>query len=208
MKLLRVRRHGRWRNVEIATLEDFQSLVGLHQSGAETVFQALANNSRPDLDDAPLDLFEHGDSDLRHDIALAMQRRQPIGKKAKFAPAMIKWLLTHPDPDFRWAAACFLTFSWDRRAARPLMRVVGNQDECVKVRGQAAEVRFWSLFALGKSRSRKGLRAVRSLLSDHTVCPGWWKINEEALDAEGWILGRPTPDRDCVSVGESHCPPS
>jgi hypothetical protein len=46
------------------------------------------------------------------------------------------------------------------------------------------------------TRSRRALRAARVLLYDHTVCPGWWKVSEEASDAVRLILGQPIPVRE------------
>lgn len=45
-------------------------------------------------------------------------------------------------------------------------------------------VRFWCCFALGSLRSNRAMKQLSKLRQDdHAICPGWWKISEEAADA-------------------------
>jgi len=57
-------------------------------------------------------------------------------------------------------------------------------------------IRFWCAFALGKMRYRPAIPALRRVVKrDRALCPGWWRVADEARDAIAWIEGRPTPGR-------------
>jgi HEAT repeat protein len=48
----------------------------------------------------------------------------------------------------------------------------------------SVEVRFWSIFALGRLKAKKSLPRLRQiLLSDKSTLPGWWSIKKEASEA-------------------------
>ena len=58
-------------------------------------------------------------------------------------------------------------------------------------------VRFWCCFALGQMRSKRAMSRLQSLRrEDHEVCPGWWKVSEEASDALHSIRTGYWPDHD------------
>jgi HEAT repeat protein len=56
----------------------------------------------------------------------------------------------------------------------------------------AAEVRFWSAFALGSMRCREALPVLRKVArADKGRFGNWWTVGEEAADAVDHINGRP-----------------
>ena len=63
------------------------------------------------------------------------------------------------------------------------------------LRDPAVQVRFWSVFALGQLGGRQARAAVRPLLADTALLPGWWTVGEEASDALLQIDGQHPPDR-------------
>lgn len=57
-------------------------------------------------------------------------------------------------------------------------------------------VRFWCCFALGSVRSERAIKPLARLRrSDQSVCPGWWKVSEEAADALHHIRTGSWPER-------------
>jgi HEAT repeat protein len=57
-------------------------------------------------------------------------------------------------------------------------------------------VRFWCAFALGAMPYPRAIPALRKLARrDTAVCPGWWRVCDEAADAVAHMEGRPTPER-------------
>jgi hypothetical protein len=57
-------------------------------------------------------------------------------------------------------------------------------------------VRFWCAFALGAMEYRPAIPALRRLASgDKAVCPGWWRVCDEASDAIDLMEGRDPPER-------------
>jgi len=57
-------------------------------------------------------------------------------------------------------------------------------------------VRFWAAFALGSMRARQAVPALRHLATtDQEVCPGWWRVGDEAGDAVISIEGGTPPER-------------
>ncbi len=57
-------------------------------------------------------------------------------------------------------------------------------------------VRFWCAFALGAMRYTSAMPALKELARrDKTVCPGWWRVCDEAADAIAVIEGRLPPER-------------
>ncbi|MGC4114480.1 MAG: hypothetical protein QM765_07690 [Myxococcales bacterium] len=74
-----------------------------------------------------------------------------------------------------------------RKAARTALKGLANPSPVV---------RFWCAFALGKMRHRPALPVLRRVAkSDRAVCPGMWRVCDEASDAIAWIEGRQAPDR-------------
>ncbi len=60
----------------------------------------------------------------------------------------------------------------------------------------AAEVRFWSAFALGSMRYRAALPILRKLArTDKGRFGNWWTVGDEAADAVDRINGQPLPIR-------------
>ena len=61
---------------------------------------------------------------------------------------------------------------------------------------KAVEVRFWACYAAGTLRMKSARPLLARLArSDSAVCPGWWRVSEEAADAIEWIHGRETEAR-------------
>ncbi len=57
-------------------------------------------------------------------------------------------------------------------------------------------VRFWCAFALGAMPCPSAIKALRKLARrDKAVCPGWWRVCDEAADAIALMEGRPVPER-------------
>jgi hypothetical protein len=142
-------------------------------------------------------LEKHPDPELRNDVLCSSF----IVNDRRAARTLVRVLSNRSEPlQLRQGAAARIAeqlgSSTDRRS-RVDKRLV--QAAVEGTRDPDPAIRFWSLFALGHVRwSRRGLRAVRRLLSDHTLCPGWWRISEEASDSVARIFGRPIPDRQCV----------
>lgn len=64
-------------------------------------------------------------------------------------------------------------------------------------------VRFWACYSLGSMRARSALRALRRIAhDDRTLCPGWWRVGEEAQDAITIINGGQPPQRE--RIGEDY----
>jgi HEAT repeat protein len=60
--------------------------------------------------------------------------------------------------------------------------------ECL--RDESPAVRFWSCFAVGQAKIRAALPILEDLRdNDHTFCPDWWYISEEAEDAIRGVKG-------------------
>ena len=60
-------------------------------------------------------------------------------------------------------------------------------------------VRFWCAFALGAMRHTPAVPALARLARrDKVVCPGWWRVCDEAADAVAVIEGRLPPERTPV----------
>jgi HEAT repeat protein len=144
---------------------------------------------------------------------------------AKKAVGPLSRGLYDSDPERRYVAAHILGWLENRRAVAPLIRSLEDPAQLELVRGMCAEslaylgstraipslirslrdpsvhVRFWSVFALGSTRSPswepiKDCRikpALESVLLDAAVLPGYWSVGREALAALG--TGRPTVKR-------------
>jgi HEAT repeat protein len=125
----------------------------------------------------------------------------------------------------RCAATYALAHMRDDDAAKTLAKLVRDRDEDPTIRGQAAEgldyigredgphrrlaartalralddpspiVRFWCAFALGAMPYPPAIPALRRLRRDNAVCPGWWRVGDEAAAAVAHMEGRPTPER-------------
>ena len=120
--------------------------------------------------------------------------------------------LKDPNEAKRWGAVYALGFSRrDGRVASPLIRVLLDEQETVRVRSQAAEclgylgqrkairaliqcsrddsaeLRFWCVFALGKYRRRRRkppivvIRALEARLHDDGGHADFWTVGLEAL---------------------------
>jgi HEAT repeat protein len=61
---------------------------------------------------------------------------------------------------------------------------------------ESAEVRFWACYAAGTLGMKSALPRLGELSrNDTTMCPGWWRVSEEAADAIEWIHERNTETR-------------
>jgi len=97
------------------------------------------------------------------------------------------------DPDLRGQAAEGLDFfgreggPHRQLAVRTALR--GLEDH-------SPVVRFWCAFALGAMPHPPAIPALRRLARrDKAVCPGWWRVCDEAADAVAQMEGRPVPER-------------
>lgn len=122
-------------------------------------------------------------------------------------------------------AAYALAFLYDKRANIPFLFLARDIRCNPKVRAQAIEgvanlrykkaipvlislledkspeVRFWSIFALGSMKAKKALPKLRELVkTDKSICPGWWKIKDEAKDAIKVIEGGNWPCRRPLKI--------
>jgi HEAT repeat protein len=146
-----------------------------------------------------------------------MRRRHHRGR---YVRPLIHELLHADDPKGREAAAYALTWMGDRRAVHPLLLAAQNRREVALVRGQALEaigsiwprprspvgpvlglledpevqVRFWACYALSQFQDTGAIPALRRLLSDEAVCPGWWSVKGEAAWAIAELEGDPRAD--------------
>jgi len=146
-----------------------------------------------------------------------MRRRHHRGC---YVRPLIHELLHADDPQSREAAAYALTWMGDRRAVYPLLITAANPREVASVRGQALEaigsisprrgspvgrvlillddpevqVRFWACYALSQFEDLSAIPALRRLLSDDAICPGWWSVKGEAAWAIAELEGDPRAD--------------
>ena len=145
-------------------------------------------------------------------------RKRPYGRR--YVRPLINELLHANDPKGREAAAYALSWMGDRRAVYPLLLAAKNQREVASIRGQALEaigsisprrrspvgrvlsllddpevqLRFWACYALSQFEDPRAIPALHRLLSDETVCPGWWSVKGEAAWAIAVLEGDPAAD--------------
>jgi HEAT repeat protein len=73
------------------------------------------------------------------------------------------------------------------------------------LRDLSPTVRFWSCYAAGQIKLKKAIPLLEELKrNDHSVCPGWWYISEEAEDAIEWICGRNGKERIPLHARKGH----
>ena len=61
---------------------------------------------------------------------------------------------------------------------------------------KSTEVRFWACYAAGTLQVQSALPKLQDLTdTDSEICPNWWRVSDEALDAIEWIHGRETASR-------------
>ncbi len=151
------------------------------------------------------------------DRATRMRRRL---YRSRYVRPLIHELLYADDQKGREAAAYALTWMGDRRAVYPLLLTAQNPREVASVRGQALEAigsisprprspvgevlsllddpevqaRFWACYALSQFENAGAIPALRRLLADEAVCPGWWSVKGEAAWAIAELEGDPAAD--------------
>jgi len=77
--------------------------------------------------------------------------------------------------------------SWQRGSAIAVRALLDHPD---------ARVRFWACYAAGAMRLRGALRRLKTLAdSDHRLCPGMWKVSEEAQDVITFFTSGVWPER-------------
>ena len=60
------------------------------------------------------------------------------------------------------------------------------------LRDSSPIVRFWSCYSAGVLKMKNAISILQELqANDHSVCPGWWYVSEEAEDAVEHINNRP-----------------
>lgn len=64
------------------------------------------------------------------------------------------------------------------------------------LRDPEPELRFWAIYAVGVIEAREARPILEELAArDEAMCPGWWRVGEEAQDVlSAWDLGE-WPDR-------------
>lgn len=126
-------------------------------------------------------------------------------------------LLESKDSEVRRVAVYALGILRDVTAVETLCNILLNPNEPPSLRGQAAEtlgcigteasvepllaatraepaeVRFWSVFALGRIGDMRAIPVLQELAAhDHAVVEDWWEISKEARDALDEIRGAPS----------------
>ena len=120
------------------------------------------------------------------DISLRGEAARSLGVLVarRAAGRLIQVMRGDPDASVRMFAAHALGSLCGPKGVSALREVLANQGEEAKVRGEAAEVRFWSAYALGHMKAESALAALESLAaSDHALVPGWWSVAREAADS-------------------------
>jgi HEAT repeat protein len=154
--------------------------------GGERAYRALARMLR-----------EHPDPAFREAAAygfweLGDERAQPLLVAALCDPT--------EDPRVRGQAAetlgCITGDARTRRYKEAVQVLVDALSDA------SPTVRFWAAFALGGLRARAAVPALQQLATtDEAVCPGWWRVADEAADALAVIVGGPPPpDRHRVAT--------
>ena len=65
---------------------------------------------------------------------------------------------------------------------------------------ESIEIRFWACYAAGILKVKTTLPKLQELAhTDFEICPNWWRVSEEAMDAIEWIHDRETPSRLPIS---------
>jgi HEAT repeat protein len=148
-------------------------------------------------------LREHPDPALREAAAYALwqfrdDRAHPLLLAALRDPA--------EDPRVRGQAAETLGYTTRdartrryKETARALVDALGDP---------SPTVRFWAASALGGMRARAATPALRRLAAtDQAVCPGWWRVADEAADALVRITGGTLPERYRTATAGPEPPP-
>jgi len=146
---------------------------------------------------------------LLHDLASRSRVRvweatKAINNQQALKPALLRLLSRGKTYTNRAAAATALATIKGADVTEALENVVTNRSEKPVVRGhaaealvhrlrarsvrilidclgdRAAEVRFWAAFALGEGRRPEALKALRALLKDDRIVPGWGPVRKEA----------------------------
>lgn len=151
------------------------------------------------------------------DVRLCQEAAKSLGilKSKRAVKPLITALLNNTSIERRAAYAYALGLLHDKSAIEPLLTVLNNKKEEPEVRGFAAEalarlgdyrvvnhlieglkdssveVRFWSVFALGKIGDQRALPELKRIASqDKAVLSGWWEISKEATEAIEQIRSR------------------
>jgi HEAT repeat protein len=131
------------------------------------------------------DLLSAPERQVREGAAYALRGylfERPVDKRV--LKALVKVLDNRDEhPAVRGQAAESLSFSFNKRMCKPLMRALADP---------SAEVRFWVAFALGQIGCRESIPHLRRLArTDRRRVPGWWTVRREAVDAITAIESRP-----------------
>ena len=168
-------------------LPDLHPVVAWHavgrtlpELGGERAYRALVRLLR-----------EHPDPALREAAAYAFWQFRD--------DRAYPWLLAalrDPAEDPRVRAQAAETLGYTTRDARTRSYKEAARVLVDALSDGSPSVRFWAAFALGSMRARAAVPALRHLATtDEAVCPGWWRVADEAADALVRIAGGTPPDR-------------
>lgn len=117
-------------------------------------------------------LIESKDSEVRRVAVYALGSLRDGAAVA----TLCSILLDPGEPSFlRGQAAEALGYIGSEASVEPLLAAA---------RADAAEVRFWSVFALGRIGDSRAIPVLQDLaVRDHAVLEGWWEVSKEARDA-------------------------
>lgn len=153
----------------------------------------------------------------QQNIYISLEAAKSLGilESKRATKSLIEAMLTAGNIEKRVASAYALGLLCDKRGIKPLVSILGDKDAPPQVRAQSAEaltyfnnksrdvikvimlglqdpsaeVRFWSIFALGELKVKKAIRELeRVAATDNTILPGWWSVGEEASNALKKIL--------------------
>lgn len=141
-----------------------------------------------------------------------------ISDKASVEP-LILMSLNSPSAVKRAAAVYALGSLFDPKTIKCLIQILNNYSEDANIRGRAAEslglleakealgpllnalndqsveVRFWSVYALGRLNDKKALLALKRLsATDDATLEGWWSVREEASEVVKQMEGANSAD--------------
>ena len=191
---------------------DSNDLIGIVSGGGSRKKRAeacwlLGKRRERKAISALLRALQHNDAGVRWEAAKALA---VISHSDSIRP-LIRLMRHGRAANIRQAATYALSFMFSKhskQAARSLLSVLNKQKEKAAVRAQAAEglgnllyrpafkslasalnernvqVRFWSIFALGKLGDTRALPKLKEIAQrDSGILSGWWSIKKEARNA-------------------------
>jgi HEAT repeat protein len=160
----------------------------LAELGGEHAYRALATILRehtdPALREAAAYAFWQFSDDRAHPLLLAALRNAAEDPRVRGQAAETLGYTTHDARTRRY-----------KETAESLVDVLDDP---------SPTVRFWAAFALGTMRARTAVPALqRQSATDEAVCPGWWRVADEAADALVTIAGGVPQERHRTATTEA-----